>query len=129
MGLKINVVLPVTGVHTAKDQRKADRCNKMIGRGSARSSTRLYALAYGAMANCGQYEPTDWVFVSAEGARSGRLNPDFDELQRAVDARVTFVTDDAANRQRTYNIGERQVTGFLSSRNYQEVEAGVWMPK
>lgn len=122
------VKLPITGPYTNKDQKKADACNKFIGRGSDRSSTQKYAVAYGAMANCGQYESTDWVFISVEGARSGRLNPDFDELQRAVDAGVTFVTDDIANRQRTYNMGERQVAAYLISHNYVETEPGVWRP-
>ncbi len=120
------VVLPITGPYTAKDQRKANVANKFIGRGSPRSSTNAYAAAYGANANCGVYTSTDVVFISAEGARSGRLDPDFDEIKRACDADVTFITDDPANRMRSYNVGERQVAEFLTTQGYRESRPGVW---
>ena len=70
----MSVILPVTGPYTAKDQRKANAANKFIGRGSPRSSTNAYAIAFGDAANCGEYTSEDVVFVSAEGARSGRIN-------------------------------------------------------
>ena len=120
------VILPVTGPHTAKDQRKANAANKFIGRGSARSSTNAYAIAFGAAANCGEYTRNDVVFVSAEGARSGRLDPDFDELKRACDANARFITDDVSNRSRPYNIGERQVSAFLRSQGYRESRPCIW---
>lgn len=118
--------LPITGPYTAKDQRKADAANKFIGRGSQRSSTNAYAAAYGDNANCGSYVDTDVVFISAEGNRAGRINPDFDEIKRACDANARFITDDIANRSRPYNIGERQVAKFLTSQGYRESRPGVW---
>ena len=120
------VVLPVTGPYTAKDQRKANAANKFIGRGSARSSTNAYAQAYGRNANCGEYTRDDVVFISAEGARSGRLDPDFDEIKRACYANARFITDDAANRSRPYNVGERQVSEFLRSQGYRESRPCIW---
>lgn len=120
------VTLPVTGPYTAKDQRKATVANKFIGRGSPRSSTNAYAAAYGDNANCGTYTSTDVVFISAEGARSGRLDPDFDEIKRACDANARFITDDPTNRARPYNVGERQVAEFLISQGYRESRPGVW---
>ena len=120
------VILPVTGPYTAKDQRKANAANKFIGRGSPRSSTNAYAIAFGAAANCGVYTSEDVVFVSAEGARSGRLDPDFDELKRACDANARFITDDASNRSRPYNVGERQVSEFLRSQGYRESRPCIW---
>lgn len=114
------VTLPVTGFYTAKDQRKADVANKFIGRGSARSSTSAYAAAYGSNANCGVYTSSDVVFISAEGNRRGRIDPDFDEIKRACDANANFITDNAANRARPYNIGERQVSAFLIKHGYRE---------
>lgn len=120
------VKLPITGPYTIKDQRKANVANKFIGRGSARSSTNAYAEAYGSSANCGEYTSTDVVFISAEGNRSGRLDPDFEEIKRACDANVRFVTDDAVNRARPYNIGERQVSEFLLSQGYQEYSMCIW---
>lgn len=118
--------LPVTGPYTAKDQRKADVANKFIGRGSPRSSTNAYAAAYGDNANCGSYTSTDVVFISAEGNRAGRVDPDFDEIKRACDANARFVTDDLANRMRPYNVGERQVAEFLTAQGYREVRPGFW---
>ena len=104
--------LTVTGSYTAKDQIKADRANKFIGRGSNRSSTNQYRKDYGDNANCGVYEPTDVVFISAEGNRQGRLMPDAEELKLAVKTKVTFITDGEYDRQRPYNIGERQAPLF-----------------
>ena len=118
--------LPVTGPYTAKDQRKANAANKFIGRGSARSSTNAYAIAYGANANCGTYTSADVVFISAEGNRAGRLDPDFDEIKRACDANARFITDDINNRMRPYNVGERQVAEFLTAQGYRESRPGVW---
>ena len=105
---------------------------KFIGRGSGRSSTAAYARAWGERANSGDYEASDTVFVSAEGARSGRCTPDFDEIQRAADAQATFLTDTPTERSTRYNVGEREVAAFLIERGYQEDDPGVWtktMPK
>ena len=120
------VTLPITGPYTAKDQRKANAANKFIGRGSPRSSTNAYAQAYGSNANCGVYTSDDVVFISAEGARSGRLDPDFAEINRACDANARFITDDATNRSRSYNVGERQVSEFLRQQGYRESRPCIW---
>lgn len=46
--------------------------------------------------------------ISAEGARRGRFNPDFVEIRLAMDAGALVLTDIPADRERSYNIGERQ---------------------
>lgn len=115
--------------HSEKDQIKSDKCNKFIGRGSFKSSTHRYMLAWGENANCGEYQSSDTVFISAEGNRTGRVSPDFEEIQKACDESVDFVTDNAINRLRDYNIGEREVACFLESRNYKEILPGVWSKK
>ena len=120
------ITLPITGPYTAKDQRKANAANKFIGRGSPRSSTAKYAEAYGPMANCGEYSNTDVVFISAEGNRTGRFDPDFEEIRKACEANARFITDDEANRNRPYNIGERQVAEFLRSQGYRESRPCIW---
>ena len=120
------VTLPITGPYTAKDQRKANAANKFIGRGSTRSSTSQYAKAYGPMANCGEYSNTDVVFISAEGNRSGRLDPDFEEIGKACRANARFITDDETNRSRAYNVGERQVAEFLRTQGYRETRPCIW---
>jgi len=122
------VTLTVTSAYTAKDQLKADQANKFIGRGSARSSTNQYEIDYGDLANTGNYTSADKVFISAEGNRSGRITPDFDEILKAVKARATIITDNLYNRSRTYNIGEREVAEFISSHGYKEAPSGIWKP-
>lgn len=122
------VTLTLRTAYTTKDQLKADRANKFIGRGSDRSSTNQYRIDYGDNANCGVYEPRDIVFISAEGNRQGRFMPDAEELKLAVRAGVTFITDGEYDRQRPYNYGERQIAFFLNKYGYHEVGSGVWKP-
>jgi hypothetical protein len=112
--------------YVVKDQAKADRANKFIGRGSDASSTAKYAASFGELANTGNYTPSDVVFISAEGNRSGRVAPDFNEISRAIDAGATFITDVKADRERPYNLGEREVAEYLGNRKYKEVQPGVW---
>jgi len=125
-GVTLPVVNPRAAGHTAKDQKKADQATKMIGRGSAKSSTAAYAKAFGPRANSGIYSPEDVVFVSAEGGRPGRMDPDFTEIGKAIAARATIITDTQADRARSYNKGERQVAEFLTEKGYQETSPGTW---
>ncbi len=98
--------------YAAKDARKAAQATKYIGRGSYRSSTNAYRLAIGPnFANTGVYDSGDVVWISAEGNRAGRVNPDFTEIGKAIAARATVITDGILDRERPYNIGERQVAG------------------
>lgn len=123
------ITLSITGPYTAKDQLKANHATKMIGRGSARSSTHRYALDFGPLANSATYDESDFVFVSAEGNRSGRRSPDYEEIEKAIQSNVTFLTDKRADRMRPYNIGEREVCAYLASRGYVETNPGVWTRK
>lgn len=120
------VALPKTSPYTAKDQAKSDKANKFIGRGSPASSTTAYAKAWGARSNSGVYTAADRVFLSVEGARGGRKALDTTELQKALDAGATIITDNSANRSRSYNIGEREAEAYLKSHGYTESEPGVW---
>jgi hypothetical protein len=117
-----------TNPYFSKDLKKAEKANKFIGRGSAASSTNKYMIAAGELANCGFYTNEDIVFVSSEGMRKGRLEPNFDELSKAVLAKVTFVMDDEYNRNRPYNLGERQVAEFLQKSGYIDIGKGIWKP-
>lgn len=110
----------------AKDLKKAIHANKFIGRGSLASSTHKYMVAAGDLANCGSYTENDVIFVSAEGARKGRISVDYSELEKAVMAAASFVTDDLYNRSRSYNMGEREVSQYLESQGYKDVSNGVW---
>lgn len=116
-----------TSPYAAKDQRKADVATKFIGRGSPTSSTAKYARAFGALANCGTYSASDAVFISAEGARRGRESIDRDEIKRAADAGVTFITDNRYDRERSYNVGEREVAALLVTLGYPLSNNGTWV--
>lgn len=113
-----------------KDMKKAARCNKFIGQGSLRSSSDRYRRFAGNLANCGQYTGDDWVFISAEGNRSCRRDPDWNEITKAIEAHATFVTDNHADRNRDYNVGERKVADFLTKAGYKsdEYTGSVWTP-
>lgn len=124
----MRVILPRTSPYTAKDQAKSDRATCFIGRGSPRSSTAAYAKAWGDKANKGSYTCEDVVFVSAEGARRDRLEPDYDELHKALSAAARVITDDPANRNRPYNVGEREVERYLLANGYKEKSPGFWAP-
>lgn len=124
------IQLPYKNHHTIKDQRKADHATKFIGRGSPESSTNKYAKAFGVLANSGTYTSDDVVFISAEGNRSGRLDPDWKEIDLAIKAKAHFITDNLDNRSRSYNKGERQVANYLFEMNYHEEDGdGYWEPK
>lgn len=118
-----------TNPYFSKDLKKAEKANKFIGRGSSVSSTNKYMVAAGDLANCGLYTSEDIVFVSSEGMRKGRLQPNFEELAKAVNAKVTFVMDDDYNRNRPYNLGERQVAEFLEKSGYVDTGKGIWKAK
>lgn len=119
-----------------KDMAKARRATQMIGQGSAASSTEAYAQAAGAYANTGVYSAHDVVFVSSEGMRRGRFDPilggvpqgAYRNLSLAIAQRARFIMDDQQNRQRSYNIGERQVAAYLLAAGYSETEPGLFSP-
>lgn len=115
--------------YLGKDQLKASFANKFIGRGAAGSSTAVYAAGLPReVVNCGQYTPTDVVFVSVNGARRNRVLFDRDEVMLAVTAGAKIVTDSRADRYRAYNIGERELAEFLEENDYEEL-CGHWTPK
>lgn len=114
----------------AKDQFKAARCNKYIGQGTAKSSTQYYADNLPEdIVNCGWYEQSDIVFISVEGNRAGRLLFDEDEINIAIQAGAKFITDNKANRNRDYNVGERELAKFLELKGYSVrdfAQGAVW---
>lgn len=115
-----------TNPYFSKDLQKAKKANKFIGQGSIASSTYKYLQGAGDLGNCGHYTSEDVIFVSSEGNRRGRISINRQELQLAIDARATFITDDEYNRERPYNIGERETAYFLKSNGYKDMGNGVW---
>lgn len=123
----MTVILKGTSPYLAKDQLKANQANKFIGQGSINSSTNSYRQCFGNKANCGEYIKEDIVFVSSEGNRKNRLAPNYFELALAIEAEVTFITDKPYDRNRSYNIGEREVASFLIENGYKEQnDSGIW---
>lgn len=122
-------VLTGKSPYLAKDQTKADKATKFIGRGSDKSSTNQYAKDFGDAANTGTYTSDDVVFASAEGNRKGRLPIDKAELRKATKAGATIITDKDVDRNRSYNVGEREVAAELVLEGYEEVSPGEWKPQ
>ena len=112
-----------------KDQAKASRANKFIGVGAPGSSTAVYAAGLPSeVVNCGQYVPTDIVFISVNGARKNRRLLDQAEVLLAIEAGAAIITDSAWDRYRDFNIGERELAEFLEANEYEEL-GGFWTPK
>lgn len=125
---KEKITLTKKSKYVNKDQKKSDKANKFIGRGSDNSSTEQYRKDWGELANVGEYTDNDTVFVSVEGNRKNRISFDRDEIKKAIDARVKFITDTAEDRNRPYNIGERELAEFLKENGYVEINGtGVWV--
>lgn len=121
--------IKTTNPYFKKDLQKAVNATKFIGRGSIASSTNKYMLAAGKLANCSLYDSNDIIFVSVEGQRMGRLEPDFEELNLAIEAKATFIMDTEADRNRPYNMGERQVAAYLKKHGYMDNNGnGIWKP-
>jgi len=120
--------------YVTKDQAKSDKANKFIGKGGITSSTGQYAKDWGDRANTGKYTSDDVVFISAQGGGTkkdtSRILPDYHEIQRAMNAGATLITDNAYNRNKPYNTGERDVADYLSKNDYIETKEGngIWVP-
>ena len=120
----------------AKDLAKARKATQFIGEGSPQSSTAAYTHAAGPLANTGTYTDADVIFISAEDRRACRFTPIAHEQPRgayrninlAIEARASFVIDRPADRNRAYNVGERQIAAYLTRHNYQETVPGLFTP-
>jgi len=121
------IILSGKSAYLAKDQIKADKATKFIGKGSKGSSTEQYAKDFRSKANTGDYSKDDVVFISVNGNRAGRVKPDFAEIDKAISAGATLITDKVSDRNRTFNIGEREVATYLTSKGYVENNGnGIW---
>lgn len=123
------VILEKVSPYHAKDQAKSDKATKFIGLGAPGSSTESYRTSWGKLANSGSYTSEDIVFVSSNGNRPGRRSPNFEELAKAIAAGATILTDGKKDRERSYNIGEREVAEYLLLNKYEELIDGTWTLK
>lgn len=115
-----------------KDLEKAEGASSMVGEGAAGSSTEQYVKAAGDLANVDLFSPSDVVFVSANGDRLGRvpvtvgglLNGQYRILERVARVGATIVADGKKHREAAYNVGERELIGWLQRSGYEEAVAG-----
>ncbi|NEW81267.1 MAG: hypothetical protein GZ094_02725 [Mariniphaga sp.] len=108
--------------YTTKDQYKAHVCNKFIGFSVAGRATWQYAedaKAQNLPVNSGQYCESDIVFVSINGKGYG-TSENFEnaikEIDLALKAGATIITDNQINAERKYNnhaFGEIGLRNFL----------------
>lgn len=119
----------INAVHGAKDAVKFRRATKLISRGVPGSSSHAYSRH--PQANTGEYSKEDIVGISVNGKRRNRIPPDFREILKAHQAGVKgFITDNVKDRNRPYNIGEREVAAFLKKLGYVEYKGkGLWITK
>ena len=116
----LNATDPTLLEYFEKDKKKFSKANKLISRGSKNSSSNSYAVAAENVTNLGEYTASDVVGISAEGSRINRVSPDLIEIQLAIDAGVTFVTDIGPDRNRSFNVGEQEVANYLLANGYVE---------
>jgi len=117
-----------------KDIKKFAICNKLISRGAINSSS--YKYSRGEILNIplenintAEYCSSDIVGVSVNGARKNRVSFDRDLLLLALKAKASIVTDNKYHRNRSFNVGEREVAKFLLENGYTATEykdRAVW---
>lgn len=125
--------------HTWKEVVKANLSTQYIGFGKKGSSTDRYVSVYGDKANTGKYTADDVIYVSSNGARSGRVNPvvdgklsnGYELIDKAIEAGSTIVMDSEEHIKNTgiYNIGEVALAEYMDSHGYSRRNikgAGIW---
>lgn len=127
------VVLPNKSPYAQKDQAKSDLATQFIGYGLPSTSTAAYRRAWGDRANTGVYTSADKVFVSVNGDRAGRVSIHGDgtasDVAKAIKAGAEIITDNAYDRARQFNVGERELATFIASKGYVESpkDSGHWV--
>jgi hypothetical protein len=123
------------GKHGYKDRLKAEIATQFIGLGSPESSTRKYFQFYDnqKLACTGEYTKDDIIFVSINGRRPDRFP--FAKIQKYIDlgiqAGVSFIADSLFNRNRSYNIGEKELEQYLLANGYYDIRYpnyAIWIP-
>jgi uncharacterized protein YehS (DUF1456 family) len=127
--------------HLPKEQFKTKQATQYIGEGATNSSTDNYKKLYAeyGLANTGNYNSLDLIYVSSNGNRGGRVNPvqngvlqaAYKNIDKAIAAGARFIMDTAAHIEKTksYNIGEIALAEYLTSKGYvREDKTGIWSP-
>lgn len=121
--------------HLAKDQYKSDQANCLCAAPGSVGATGEYMrlwIAAGKLVNPRREQVAEMdivkMFISANGARRGRVAPPLAYITKVVEvlgSRVQFLTDARCRRPEggnPYNIGEQEVADLLRSLGYQENE-------
>jgi len=105
-----------------KDFEKFKNVNRLISRWSNESSSESYRIAVWDMWNVWKYDDNDIVWISIEWWRTWRIWLDYNEVKKAINSNVlAFVIDNKVNRNRYYNIWEREAEDFLIKNWYSEI--------
>lgn len=119
------------GNKIAKELYKVERATQFIGEGGAGSSTEVIRLAWGELANTGDYTSDDVVMIASNGNRRGAVMPIqfgkpygvYKNVDLAAKAGARFIIDTASYRNSSrYNIGEKLVAEYLVKLGYEELE-------
>jgi hypothetical protein len=113
----------------AKDMNKWALCNAFIGYGSVGSSTEYYRTeVWPSLGKVnGDFKEGDLIGISVNGSRPKRINPPWHIIDEAIEVGgVGFITDVKKDRNRSYNIGEREVAAYLECRGFYEIADGLW---
>jgi hypothetical protein len=143
--------------YVPKELVKASRADQFIGDGTpgnvgpdnlpadktSGSSSWRYRLAWShfGRANTGNYMSRDIVMLAANGSRGGAIQPVVDgklngvymNIDKAIQAGVTFIADTEEHLTRTgkYNTGEVALAEYLQAHNYFRADTlipGGWKP-
>jgi len=134
-------------VYSKKDAAKASMATQFIGEGGEGTSTKAYQEIYDDKANTGTYEKGDAVFISVNGGNSktkvnalkdGKLAGVYENIDKAMAAGATLITDTEKHRNRSYNQpGEGAIAKYIQNSphkyHYKEVtkngeKVGTWIP-
>jgi hypothetical protein len=115
--------------HITKDSNKFAEINKLISRGIEGSSSHKYATEDTfnlgkENINSEEYDEIDIVGISVNGNRKNRICFDKELVKKAFDSRAILVADNTQDRNRIFNIGERNLHDFLVNElkaQYDEV--------
>lgn len=132
----MSFILTYKNKYTIKDQYKADISNKFIGFSVTGRATWQYSIdakAQNILVNCGIYYNDDLVFVSINGIGHGTLenfNKTTTEIDLALQAGATIITDNSINANRAYNkhaFGESGLRDYLQQTypNVKEIDLGI----
>jgi hypothetical protein len=107
-----------------KDQTKFSKCTHFLGIGSERSSSYKYQntdlLGLNLNRDLTTLDSNSVLGISVEGNRTNRVKISMKILKPITDTKCIIILDNEYNRNRSYNIGEREVASLLRSLGYDE---------